>query len=224
MTKAILWDLDGVIADNGEAHYAAWQQLFAERGGSVTREQFESTFGMANPEILRGWLGEDVPEAEIARLGRRKEELYRQNLRGNVRALPDVIEWLDRGQERGFRQVVASSGEMGNITAVLGELGIANYFDALVSGAFLPRSKPDPAIFLQAAAAVGARPAEAIVIEDGVVGVEAATRAGMRCIAVTTTHPAARLVGADLVVDRLSELDEGALDRLLGGTRDGTEA
>ena len=213
---AILWDMDGVIADTAEAHYAAWQALMAECGASVTRAQFEASFGMHNPPILREWLGPEVPDAEIVRLGRRKEVLYRANVAGSVRMLPGVGAWLERGRARGYRQAVASSGEMANIVAILGELGIGNYFEALLAGAFLPRSKPDPAIFLQAAAALGATPAESLVIEDGIVGVEAARSAGMRCIAVTTTHSAAKLTGADLIVDHLDALDEDAFERLLG--------
>ena len=97
---------------------------------------------------------------------------------------------------------------MANIAAVVAALEIGNRFDALVSGAFLPRSKPDPTIFWQASAALGASPEECLVVEDGIVGVEAAKRAGMRCVALTTTHAADKLVGADLIVQDLSTLDE----------------
>jgi beta-phosphoglucomutase len=105
---------------------------------------------------------------------------------------------------------------MANIVAVVAALGIGNRFDALVSGAFLPRSKPDPAVFVQAAAAVGASPAECLIVEDGIVGIEAARRAAMRCVALTTTHPAERLAGADLIVKDLSALDEEAVLALFG--------
>jgi len=110
---------------------------------------------------------------------------------------------------------VASSGEMANIVTVIDALGIANYFDALVSGAFLPRSKPDPAIFVQAAGALGVPPARCLVIEDGTVGVEAARRAGMACLAVTTTHPREHLQGADLIVDSLCEISPQMLAALV---------
>jgi HAD superfamily hydrolase (TIGR01509 family) len=215
LPTTILWDMDGVLADTGEAHFLAWSALFAERGGSITYEQFSATFGMANPPILRLWLGDDLPEAEMWAISAHKEELFRAQVQGHVRLLPGVLDWLQRGRERGYRQIVASSGPLANIIAVIGVLGIADYFDALLSGAFLPKSKPDPAIFLRAAAAAGALPEECLVIEDGIVGVEAALRAGMRCLAVTTTHPAAKLSRATLVVDSLAELDAEAFERLL---------
>ena len=215
MANAIIWDMDGVIADSGEAHLAAWRALFAERGETLSDEAFTTTFGMANPEILREWCGAGPSDAEIRELGMRKEGLFREMVAGRVKLLPGVLDWLRWGRAQGITQVVASSGEMANIVVMVQELGIANYFEALVAGGFMPRSKPDPAIFLQAAGAAGVSPAECVVIEDGLVGVEAARRAGMRCLAVTTTHPAEKLSDADLIMDDLTALDEETLWHLL---------
>ncbi|MBN1399296.1 MAG: HAD family phosphatase [Anaerolineae bacterium] len=215
MTKAIIWDMDGVLADTGEAHLRAWQVLYGERGQTITREEFAETFGMANGPIIRGWLGEATPDGEVAEIAARKEALYRELLRGQVEPLPGVLTWLEHARGLGLRQIVASSTEMANIIAVIGELGIGNFFDALISGAFLPRSKPDPGLFLQAAATVGAEPSGCLVIEDAIVGVEAARRAGMRCIAVTTSHSADKLSAADTVVDSLGDLPPAAMERLL---------
>ncbi len=216
MIRAIIWDMDGVLADTGPAHYAAWCAFMAERGRALTFEQFTDTFGMANGPILRAWLGEGLPEREVRTLADRKEALFRTKITEHVRLLPGVTNWLARARAAGYRQVVASSGAMANIVAITGAFEVADYFDALLSGSFLPRSKPDPAIFLQAAAVVGATPEHCLVLEDGVVGVQAARSAGMRCIAITTTHPAERLAGADLIVDRLTDLPEDAFVRLLG--------
>ena len=216
MVKAILWDMDGVVADTGEAHFRAWQAFFREVGGSITREAFDETFGMANPAILRKWLGNEVSDEMIHECGLHKEELYRGLVGDHVQLLPGVREWLAWGRERGYRQAVASSGEMANIVAIVSAFDLGNSFDALVSGAFLPKSKPDPTVFLQAAAAVGAAPENALVIEDGIVGVEAARCAGMSCIAITTTHSAEKLADADLVINSLQELDKSTFERLLG--------
>ena len=215
MTKIIIWDMDGVLADTGDAHYAAWRALYAERGETITYEQFAETFGMANGPILRQWLGDDTPEKEIISLGKHKEELFREQIAEHVHLLPGVRNWLEHAQAQGYRQTVASSGEMANIATIVVTLEIANYFDALISGAFLPRSKPDPTIFFQAAAAAGASPETSIVIEDGLAGIEAARRANMACIAITTTQPRQRLGNADLVIDTLDELQPDTFDRLL---------
>ncbi|MHB9033359.1 MAG: HAD family hydrolase [Anaerolineae bacterium] len=213
---AILWDMDGVIADSGEAHYLAWQILYRERGQEISYETFARTFGMSNLPILKAWLGADRPIEELQAISLRKEQLFREQARSHTHMLPGIKDWLDRGRKRGYRQAVASSGPMANVVTLVQALDIADYFDALVSGAFLPRSKPDPAVFLQAAAALGANPCDCLVIEDSLMGIEAAKAAGMRCIAVTTTHPADRLGAADLVVGSLEELDPDAFEHLLG--------
>jgi len=213
--QAILWDMDGVLADTGEAHFAAWQRMLGEQGLTLTREQFTQTFGMANPEILARWLGAHVPRERIDRLAARKEALFRAGV-DRVRLLPGTRQWLEWARTRGLRQAVASSGEMANVATIVAALDIGNYFDALVSGAFLPRSKPDPAVFLQAAAAVGIPPVACLVIEDGIVGIEAAHRAGMRCLALATTHPAGCLSQADWVVGSLVDLDEEAFEGIIG--------
>ncbi len=216
MLRAILWDMDGVLADTAAAHLLAWQCLLAEQGRSVTAEQFATTFGMANPAILRMWFGEELSPAEIQAWSARKEALFRRYLPTHVRALPGALDWLRRGRALGCRQAIASSGEMANVVAVAAALEIGNYFDALVSGAFLPHSKPDPAIFLQAAAALGVAPEDCLVVEDGLVGIEAARRAGMRCVAVATTHPPQKLSGADVIVKDLSALQEEDVLALFG--------
>lgn len=208
--------MDGVVADTGEAHFQAWQALLAESGRDLTREQFAETFGMANLPILRQWLGPQASETSMHEMAERKEELFRAQVQRHVRLLPGVERWLAHWRALGYRQAIASSGEMANIVAVIGVLGIANAFDALVSGAFLLQSKPHPGIFQHAAAALGATPAEALVIEDGIVGIEAAHRAGMRCIAVTNTHPGFKLAAADLVVASVDDIPADIMSRLLG--------
>ena len=206
MLRAILWDMDGVVANTGEAHLVAWRQMMSEQGHGVTDAQFAATFGMANSAILHLWLGDALDEEEVRAWSQRKEELFRALIPDHVRAVPGVPEWLRRGRELGYRQAIASSGDMANIVAVVAALGIADCFDALVSGALLPRSKPDPAIFLQAAGALGVAPHECLVVEDGIVGIEAARCAGMCCVALTTTHPADKLRAADLIVPDLNAL------------------
>ena len=95
----------------------------------------------------------------------------------------------------------------------MNELGIRPYFEAIVSGYDIP-GKPDPAVFLKAASEIDLTPQRCIVVEDAVAGVQAARRAGMRCIAVTTTNPAHALSGADIIVDRLDILPANAFERL----------
>jgi len=216
LPKAIIWDMDGVIVDSGRFHFYAWQQALAEHGFSFTEAQFRQTFGQRNREILLQFLGDRYsPELEQA-ISERKEALFRENLRGKAQPLPGVLTWLDRLKAQGFRHAVASSGPSQNIEAVIGELGLGYYFDAIVCGESLPAGKPDPTIFLHAAEMLDTPPSRCVVIEDAVAGVEAAHRAGMKCVAVTTTNRPEALRNAEIVVARLNELPPDTFERLIG--------
>jgi len=214
--KGVLWDMDGVLVSSGEFHWPAWSQTFSEHDIPFTYEQFRATFGMNNTGILKLLLGENIGPDLIAAISDRKESLFRQAVKGHVRPLPGVLDWLDRLQGWGVKQAIASSAPPANIDTLVDELRIRPYFYAIVSGADLP-GKPDPAVFLEAARQIGAPPERCLVIEDAIAGVEAAKRAGMRCVAVTTTNPPEKLRAADLVVERLDLLSPDEFRQLLSG-------
>jgi beta-phosphoglucomutase family hydrolase len=207
--QGVLWDMDGVLVDTGEAHFASWQQVLAERGVPFNRLDFARTFGMNNAGILALLIGEDLSPEELQAIGDRKEVLFRRLVKGNARPLPGVLDWLARLSTLGIRQAIASSAPQQNIDVLVNELGIREYFQAIVSGAKLP-GKPHPDVFLEAAGRIGVAPADCVVVEDAIAGVQAARNAGMRCIAVTTTNSADKLSAADMVVSSLEELDEDA--------------
>ena len=142
-----------------------------------------------------------------------KERRFRESIRGRVQALPGVQLWLERFKAAAIPQAIASSAPQANIDAIVDELGFRSYFTALVSGGNMP-GKPDPAVFLEAARLIGIPTERNVVIEDAVAGVEAARRAGMKCVAVTTTNPKDALTSAHLVVDRLDALSWEELERL----------
>jgi len=211
--QGILWDLDGVLVDTGELHFQAWSQVLPEYGIPFTRESFQATFGMNNTGVLSALLGR-TPEPELlTAISDRKEKLFRQAVRNRAQPLPGVRVWLERLKAAGAWQAIASSAPPANIDALVDELGLRPYFAAIVSGFDLP-GKPDPAVFLKAARLIGVPPGRCVVVEDAVAGVEAARRAGMKCIAVTTTNPAQALQGAHIVVERLDTLPPDTFERL----------
>ncbi len=213
--KAVLWDLDGVIVDSFDGHFRAWARLFAELDEPFTLEDFTRTFGMNNRGIFKTLLKRELPEEEFRQLSDRKEEYFRDGILGRVVGLPGVRDWLQCFDGMGLKQAVGSSAPQENIDVLLKELGLSQWFSALVAGASIP-GKPDPAVFLRAAELLGVQPAECLVIEDAVAGVEAAKRAGMRCLAVCTTNPAEKLQKADRVVADLTHLTMEMLTELAG--------
>ena len=102
------------------------------------------------------------------------------------------------------------------INTLVDGLGLRDYFDVLVSGVDLP-GKPEPMLFLKVARLLDVPPQHCVVVEDAVAGVEAAKRAGMKCIALTTTNPAEALEAADIVIERLDALGADAFRRLVAG-------
>jgi beta-phosphoglucomutase len=209
----VLWDMDGVLVDTGEFHFQAWSQILPEYGLSISREFFRSTFGMNNAGLLSVLFGEAPAPERVTRISDHKEQLFRQIVQGHAQPLPGVVVWLERLKDAGARQAIASSAPPANIDTLVDELGLRAYFDAVVTGYDMP-GKPDPAVFLKAARLIGVPSERCIVVEDAVAGVEAAQRAGMKCIAVTTTNPASALRKADIVVDRLDTLPDDAFTRL----------
>jgi beta-phosphoglucomutase len=203
--RAVLWDMDGVLVDSGELHYQSWLETLTTQSIPFDREKFRSTFGMNNNGILTILLGKP-PEADFLEMvSDRKEGLFRELIHGRLQLLPGVLGWLEQIHERGTLQAVASSAPQANIQATMDELNIRQYFSALISAYSMP-GKPDPAVFIEAARQLGVEPEQCVVVEDAVAGIAAARRAGMKCIAVCTTHPRSALSAADIVVESLEEL------------------
>jgi beta-phosphoglucomutase family hydrolase len=207
MAQGVLWDMDGVLVDTGEAHFLSWKSALAEFDKSITRESFQATFGMNNDGVLKTLFGQFLEPELVADIGERKELLFRQAVKGNVQLLPGVQDWLHKLKKWGVKQAIASSAPMANIDVLLDEVGIRTDFEAIVSGWSLP-GKPDPAVFLEAARQIGIQPGRCVVIEDAMAGVQGARNAGMKCIAVTTTNDTGALREANIVVDSLVELTE----------------
>jgi beta-phosphoglucomutase len=204
-TKAILWDMDGVIVMSGEHHYEAYRELFEEIGVPFSREQyFDELFGVRNWDIIRTVAG-DLPRDEIERLAERKEEKFRRIARGKIEALPGAKEMIERASESGVKQAIVSSTPCVNIELVLQELGMTEAFGTIVGEEDAEKGKPDPEGFLVAAERLGVEPAACVVIEDAPAGIEAGNAGGMRTIGVTTTRAPERLSEADLVVGSLED-------------------
>ncbi|MBK9943498.1 MAG: HAD-IA family hydrolase [Kouleothrix sp.] len=213
--RAVLWDMDGTLLDSAEYHWLAWQATMAGEQFDLTYAQFVASFGQRNDTILRGWLGAGLAEHEIARIGAAKEQRYRELVRDRgVVLLPGVEHWLRRLQAGGWRQAIASAAPHLNVAAILDTLQIGPFFDAITSAEDVQHGKPDPQVFLLAAARVATPPARCIVVEDAPAGIEGAHRGGMRAIGVRSAHSDLR---ADIVVGTLAELDDDAFERLLAG-------
>jgi len=216
--RAVIFDADGVLVDSYRAHFEAWRALGRRLGRDMTEQRFAGTFGMRNEDLMPILWGEAVPEADIPAWSRWKEATYREILLRDFPAMDGARELIDALRRAGFRLAVGSSGPPENVAVCLKGLRRAGAFAATVDGSEVARGKPEPEVFLKAAAKLGVPPAACAVVEDAVAGVEAAKRAGMVAIGLTgTTTREALAARADVVVDSLRDLTPETIAALIDG-------
>jgi HAD superfamily hydrolase (TIGR01509 family) len=204
LVDAVLFDLDGVIVDSRPHHLAAWHELARRHGLAHTPDYFTRMFGLRNDAILGGLVADLAPD-RLRDLAAEKEQLFRDAARGNLIALPGVIDLLAALEAGGVPKAIVTSTPRANLDLVLESLALDGRFEALVAEEDAGRGKPDPEGFLVAAQRLDVPAARCVVIEDAPAGLQAAKAAGMRAIGVTATRPAADLAAAGLVVDTLAD-------------------
>lgn len=209
--EAVLWDMDGVIADTADYHYSAWRDVFKERGVAFSKADYMRHFGQRHDTIIRFALGDKLSPKEVDAITENKQALYRRRVSRNIVPLPGAIKLIKLLDKHGIKTAIASSAVRKNIDVILRGLDIENLFQAIVFGTEVAEGKPSPQIFQLAATKLDVKPANCVVIEDAIAGVDAAKRAVMKCIAVTNSHPGARLKHADLIVDTLEKVDIATL-------------
>ena len=210
-----LFDWDGVIVDSSSCHREAWERLGREIGRALPPDHFERAFGLKNERIIPEIMGWADDPREVERLSLRKEELYREAVRRQgLQPLPGVPAFLERLAQASIPCAVGTSTHRRNVEACIDVVGLRGAFAAIVAAEDVTEGKPDPQVFLLGAERLGLPAHRCVVFEDAIVGIEAARRGGMKAVAVTTTHPAARLAHADVVVDRLDQLSVEALQAL----------
>ncbi|MDE2308204.1 MAG: beta-phosphoglucomutase [Xanthomonadaceae bacterium] len=207
--KAIIFDLDGVIADTAVVHHAAWKQLAAEIGvpfDDAIGERLKGVDRLASLDIVLEGAAQHYSAAEKLDLAARKNEYYRQQIEhfGPQHLLPGARAALESARRAGLKIGLASASR--NAPRLLQRLGIDGLFDHVVDASLIAHSKPDPEIFLAAANALGVAPGECLGVEDAAAGVASIHAAGMAAIGI---GHAQALAEADVVLPSVAELDLG---------------
>lgn len=218
MKKAALFDMDGTLVDNTLAHMRAFEIFCARYGVTGWKEKLSQAFGMGNDDIMRLIMpAELIRERGLASLAEEKEAIYREIYAPEIHPVEGLVPLLESLRAAGVRCAVGSSGCRANVDFVLEKCRIGEFFDARISGDRVTRCKPDPEIYLTAAAALGMAPTECVVFEDAKAGIESARRAGVgRVVALATTLPREvleRETDADVIGTTFADLP--GLDRLL---------
>ena len=196
---ALIFDMDGVIVDSNPFHREAWRAYNLRHGISTDEAMQRRMFGKHNAEIVRDFYGGHLSPAEIFQHGAAKEQLYREMMQGSVEQalVPGLRAFLEKHRE--IPAAVATNAEPENAHFIFRAATLGHFFCVVVDGHQVRFPKPHPEIYLRAASLLGVDPAECIVFEDSVWGIEAARAAGMRVIGLRTTHK--ELSGVELAVD-----------------------
>lgn len=195
MIKALIFDMDGTIVDNMHVHTAVWLELLAEYGLQMTPLQFQAaTAGNTNAELLRSLINPNMDEAEVLAIAHEKETRYRERFRPFLRPMAGLESLLRQAQQANVTLAVATAANQPNIEYVLDNLNLRHHFATVVGADDVARGKPEPDLFLLVAERLNLVPETCLVFEDSLAGLEAAHRAGMQSIAVTTSHAAEEMV------------------------------
>lgn len=189
--------MDGVLVDSGAHHRAAWRALLEELGVTPPEhEHWRLTIGRPGVEAVSRLLGRELPWPEARRLARRKHEYYAKLAGQGLPAIPGAPAFVGRLADHAVPMGVATSATRREAERLLRDLRLRHHFGAMVTAEDVQLGKPDPEVYLRAARELGLEPGQCLVFEDSVVGIEAARRAGMRVIALTTSYPQEELAAA----------------------------
>jgi len=200
MFSAVIFDLDGVVADTHPVHKKAWRQLLTELGREVSEEDLDFIVeGRRRDEILHFFLG-DLSKQQIAEYGSRKDCLFRMAA-GEVQPVQGVVTFLEQLERQKCPVAIATSAGKARTYFLLQKLGLAGRFLAVVTGEDVGLGKPHPETFLLAAKRIQAQAESSLVVEDSTAGVKAAKAAGMKCMGIASGDRVRRLIdaGADYV-------------------------
>jgi HAD superfamily hydrolase (TIGR01509 family) len=195
---ALLFDLDGTLADTDPLHQRAWIELLAQHGITADAAYYaRHIVGRRNAEIVQAVLP-NLSEAEGLAAADHKEARFRQLAGDDLKALAGLTQLLARSERQGWRTALVTNAPRANARHVLSALGL--HFDVAIFGEDLPLGKPDPLPYREALKQLGVSAHDAIAFEDSPSGVRSSVGAGIDTVGILTGHPAAELHAAGAVV------------------------
>ncbi|MFH1654347.1 MAG: beta-phosphoglucomutase family hydrolase [Pseudomonadota bacterium] len=216
--KGVIFDMDGVIVDTVPIHFAAWKRMFADYGVDFTFEDYKQKVdGIPRTDGAKAILT-NLTDDELVEASDKKQRYFLDVIQGEeIPVYSSTIDLINQLKTKGIKVAVISSSK--NAPSILKRINLYSDLDAIVSGHDIKKGKPNPEIFLMAAEKLKIKPEEAIVVEDAILGVEAAINAGMKCVAIDRYDNPKRLQKANVVVKDLSEIQIEDIIKLVEGDR-----
>lgn len=212
MIQGVLFDMDGVLVDSEEYICRAAVQMFKEKGFKVEPEDFIPFVGAGEDRYIGGVAERYGISLDLEKDKARTYEIYGEMVEGKLGPLPGAVEFIGHVKKKNLKCAVATSADRVKMEINLKAIQIPpEEFDALINGLDVEKKKPDPEIYLRAAAEIGVDPGNCLVVEDAVNGVRAAKAAGARCLALTTSFSEDELSSADWIAEDLSKVPEESL-------------
>jgi beta-phosphoglucomutase family hydrolase len=209
---AVIFDLDGVIVESENAHIEAEKQTFLKYDVRISTEELREYTGTTAKAMFTELIRKYRLKTTFEEMSSQKEEILFGLLKKDAEPTKGIITLLRKLKSERTRLAIGSSSTKKQIKYVLDKLEIAHMFDSVVGAEDIVNSKPDPEIFLKAAAELNANPSECLVVEDSKLGVEAAKRAHMKCVGYRNPNSGNQdLSKADIITDDFSRLDIEAL-------------
>jgi len=207
LPKGVIFDMDGVLVDSESFICRASIEMFAEKGVQAKPEDFLPFVGTGENRFIGGVAEKYNVTLDIEKDKARTYDIYEKIIKGQLKPLNGVREFISLCRTKGKKIAVASSADLRKVRANLTEIGLSlDTFDAVITGEDVEHKKPAPDIFLLAAKRIALDPTHCLVIEDAINGVAAAKAAGARCLAVTSCFPKERLAQADWVSSDLAHV------------------
>jgi HAD superfamily hydrolase (TIGR01509 family) len=215
--KAFLFDLNGTMIDDMQYHCKAWFNILNDDlHANLSWDQVKEQMYGKNTELLIRVFGKDrFTKEEMDILSVEKEKRYQAEYRPILKLIAGLDEFLEEAKEAGILMGIGSAAIPFNINFVLDGLNLHHYFKSIVSADDVIESKPDPETYLKGAAELGVLPEECIVFEDAPKGVEAAERAGMKAIVLTTMHEANEFAAYSNIIGFIKDYNELILKNLI---------
>lgn len=215
LPDAVIFDMDGVLADTEPLHGSCFIRTFINHGINISFEDYRLAVTIGGSTVKDYFISLGGNAAYWTDIKALKDELMLEAVAQDGVLMPGVIETLEMLRSAGIQTAVATSARKMSLDIILNRFNLQPYFDAFATKDEVDAEKPSPAVFLLAAKKLGVEPADCVVIEDSPRGVMAAHRAGMKCIAIPTrTTLDGDFSLATLVTESLSNVDLDMLKSL----------